>query len=217
MISPPSCIFTMVQATQDTLQRALTDTASVAAITNGQNPLLFVLGIANLIVLGVSAGFIYKEIKSNHDWNRRRTAHDLIFETCVGRFHVLRNQLALRIEHKLYDPDETSATLSPELTSQEYRVLEALLNYLENVCLAVKNNVVDEDIAYECLGAIMVGYRRWAAPYVRKCREIDRLFWIQIDPVAKRWNDRRQKVLSKMEEGEQETVTRVIEKGKERL
>lgn len=127
-----------------------------------------------------------EEVAKAHDWNRRKSAHDLIFEASLGRFGELRRQFEIGID--IYDPNQTSATqaLSPEKKLQ----LDTALNFLENVCLSIKNNVVDEEIVYAALSDILVAYWRWSQPYVRECRRASDDFWTEIEPYDRLWRQK---------------------------
>ena len=195
-----------VLALLSTVQTVAQVTSAPAATNGGFDWVVLILGVANLLVVAIAAGLLWKEIHSNHEWNRRRAAHDLIFESTVGKFRTNLDRLSAKIGENVYDPKSTSATIDPGLTPEEYRCLDATLNYLENMCLAVKNNVVDEDIAFGCLGSILVSYWRWADPYVTECRKTDSLFWIEIDPYAKTWGLRAQAMRNP-----------VVEEGKDKL
>jgi hypothetical protein len=166
------------------------------------------IGLASIAVVAISALLLYLQIRRSHEWNRRRAAHDLIFDSNIGRFRELRNKLEDRI--KIHDTNTTYTTDKGKLNDADTLVLESILNYLENVCLAVKNHVVDEDIAYECLVAILVSYRRWADPYIRSVRGIEALFYIDIDSVAERWDKRK-------EDAEAQMRAQAVAPGKMRL
>jgi len=155
-----------------------------------------VLELLTLIVLGVSAYLFYRQMQSNHEWNRHRTAHDLIFQSYMGHFSDLRRHL----EHKIniYDEKQTYEDKKNELNDADHKNLNAILNYLENVCLAVKNNVVTESIIFDCLAEILIAYRRWASPYVCKIRAYHPRAWIEIDPFVKEWSEQRDKIVSKI-------------------
>ena len=130
-----------------------------------------------------------QEISKAHDWNRRKAAHDLICETSLGKFGELRRKIENKV--KIYDAQQTSATLAPPLSREAMLELDAALNFLENVCLSIKNNVVDEEIVYNALSDILVGYWRWAKPYIDECRRtMSDDFWREIDPYERQWRDR---------------------------
>lgn len=48
------------------------------------------------------------EVAKAHDWNRRKSAHDLILESSLGKFGELRRTFEDGIN--IYDPAQTSAT-----------------------------------------------------------------------------------------------------------
>ena len=127
-----------------------------------------------------------EEVAKAHDWNRRKSAHDLIFEASLGKFGELRRAFEDGVD--IYDPAHTSATqpLSPAKKLQ----LDAALNFLENVCLSIKNNVVDEEIVYGALSDVLVAYWRWSQPYIRECRQISADFWLEIEPYERAWRER---------------------------
>lgn len=126
------------------------------------------------------------EVAKAHDWNRRKSAHDMIFEASLGKFGELRRQFENGLN--IYDPSQTCA--SQDLSPAKKLQLDAALNFLENVCLSIKNNVVDEDIVYGALSDVLVAYWRWAQPYIRECRRISDDFWSEIDPYERRWREK---------------------------
>ena len=130
-----------------------------------------------------------QEMSKEHDWNRRKAAHDLIAESSLGKFGDIRRKFESRIP--IYDRDLTSATLNPPLSADEALQLDAVLNYLENVCLSIKNNVVDEDIVFDALSDILVAYWRWSKPYVNECRRTMSIdFWKDLEPYELKWRMR---------------------------
>lgn len=126
------------------------------------------------------------EVSKAHDWNRRKLAYDLIFEASLGKFGELRRGLEVG---NIYDQNQTFTTQA--LSEEKLLQLDAALNFLENVCLSIKNNVVDEGIVYDALGEILVAYFRWARPYINDCRSRwSDDFWSEIDPYEDRWRQK---------------------------
>ncbi|MCR4320581.1 MAG: DUF4760 domain-containing protein [Candidatus Brocadiaceae bacterium] len=146
------------------------------------------ISIINLVVITSAAILLYRQIKTNHEWNRLKAAHDLILDSNLGTFRTLRNNLEKKID--IYDQAQTYATSKGSLDKEDHRALEAILNYLDNLCLAIKNNVVDKEIAFNCLAAILLAYQRWASPYIQECRKGNPLFWIEIDQLVNEWAKR---------------------------
>lgn len=155
-----------------------------------------------ILILTISAILFYLQMKGNHEWNRRRTAHDLIFQSYIGHFSDLRAKL----EHKIniYDETENYNEKKAELDEADHKVLDSILNYLDNVCLAVKDHVVSEDIIFDCLAGILLGYKRWAKPYIQSMRAQNPRVWIELDNHKVRtWPEKREQIISGLvQEGE---------------
>lgn len=152
------------------------------------------------------------ETTKAHEWNRRKSAHDLVFEASLGRFASLRREVEGKIN--IYDLTQTYSTVKTDLDATDHHNLEAVLNFLENVCLAIKNNVVEEMIVYDSLSDILVAYMRWAAPYIRQNRQdISEELWQEINPYAKRWAIRAQERRAALEDARAKTLSR----GRDRL
>lgn len=154
------------------------------------------LSLLTFIALVTSAILFYRQMSSNHEWNRRRTAHDLIFQSYIGHFSELRAKL----EHKIniYDEAEDYNKKKSELDDRDHKILNSILNFLDNVCLAIKNNVVTEEIIFDCLAGILIAYSRWAKPYIQTKRAINPRVWIEIDPYVKDWEKKKKEILDGM-------------------
>ena len=163
-----------------------------------------IVGVLNLVVITITAYLIYRQNKASQEWNRRHTAHDLIFEASLGRFRSLRDRLEQKID--IYDPGQTYTTVKDKLDAEDHIFLDAALNFFENVCLAIKDNVLDEDILYESFGGILCAYTRWASPYIHAQRSISPTLWIEFDPFIERWATR-----------DKQAVARLVEPGKSKL
>jgi hypothetical protein len=137
----------------------------------------------NVVAVGIATGLLYHQIKSNHDWNRRRTSHDLISGADTAAFRRWRNRLELKIN--IYDPTQHYRTHN--LCDADKLTLESILNYLENLSVAVKNNVVTESIMFDALSSVVIAYVRWARPYISECQKIDIGFWSELESLAERW------------------------------
>lgn len=147
-----------------------------------------------------------EETTKAHEWNRRKSAHDLVFEASLGRFANLRREVERKIN--IYDLSQTHSTIKAQLDAADQLNIDAALNFLENVCLAIKNNVVDEMIVYDSLGDILVAYVRWAAPYIKQNRQdISEELWREIDPWAKKWAMLAQERRTALEDARAKTLT----------
>jgi len=144
------------------------------------------LVLSALNTLGVAAGAIllYRQIRTQHEWNRRKAAHDLVFRITED-LRPLRRHLESKID--IYDDAQTYATVKSQLDSESHVVLDAVLNVLENVCVAIKDGVADESLIYNSFSGILIAYWRWAGPYVKQERAKSPLLWCEITPFVGKW------------------------------
>jgi hypothetical protein len=153
--------------------------------------------------VGIAILLHLTEISKAHEWNRRRSAHELTFEGSFGKVGDLRRLFEANDSIDIWDKNQTVATITnadgtpKKLTRPEQLQLDAILNFHENVCLAIKNRVVDEEIVYRALSDMMVAHFRWAGPYIEDCRtKKSSEFWIEIDPYELRWRVRAEREAS---------------------
>lgn len=146
------------------------------------------IDILSLMVISVTAFLVYRQMKSDHDWNRRKTAYDFIMEVNEGPFRELRCNLEKKIN--IHDEKQTYDTLKSSLDNEDRMTLDAILNYLDDLCLLIRKNIVDQDIAFDCMAFIIIDYKRWASPYIEETRKTGMLFWKEIGPIAEKWSKR---------------------------
>src|SRR3989338_6689152 len=147
------------------------------------------VSILTLLIMALGNLLQWREIRAEQEWNRRNAAQKFLFDVMLGRFWELRKTLENRIS--IYDESQTYATKSGIMSAEDKMTLNAILNYLEVLCLCIKNHVIDEDIAFDSLHGLLFAYLRWAGPYIKDKRNIDKRMWIEIDPVAEKWKKRR--------------------------
>ncbi len=131
----------------------------------------YILALGTLGTL-IAAGLVFKTLKSNHDWQRREYATNIVRDWNTNTsWHW---QAIETVFPHLRDIDRTSGLVS-ELTRQQaleiytcepssraywelrYHFIE-LLNYLEFVAVAYIQNVADHEIVESCLQLPMVKY-----------------------------------------------------------
>ena len=153
------------------------------------------LVLSSISTLGVATGalLLYYQIRGQHEWNRRKAAHDLVFRITED-LRPLRRQLEGKID--VYDDRQTYLDLKERLDKEDHVVLDHILNVLENSCVAIKDGVADEDLIYNSFSGILLAYWRWAEPYVKQERAKSSLFWCEIIPFCERWSSRDQGRLS---------------------
>lgn len=152
----------------------------------------FYVSILTLLLIGVGNLLVLRQIRSEQEWNRRNASQELLFNVILGRFGQMRRSLEEKVD--IYDDTQTWATVKDKLTRQDMQTLDAILNYLEVMCLCVKNNVIDNDITFDAMDGIMFAYLRWAGPYIKVNRAIDAKMWTEIDGIATKWREKRAEI-----------------------
>lgn len=145
----------------------------------------------NIVILAGTGVLLWYQIRSNHEWERRKTTNDVLMDMMAGRFTQLRRNIELKIDP--YDVGQSYTTKKAELTAADEQTLTDLLNYLEQVCVAIKHGILDEDISFEMLQPMVGAYWRWAEPYVLSQRIYSPRIWLEIQEAESQWREREKK------------------------
>jgi len=146
-----------------------------------------IIAIANLTVLSAVAVLAWLQIRKTQEWNRRQVTLGLLTEWDVGRMRELRDRLESKVD--IYDSASNYDSEKENLNKQDHMALDSVLNALDNVGLAIRHNILDERMCYDCLSGIVAGYWRWANPYISQNKQIDIRLWDELDPLVARWAD----------------------------
>jgi len=168
-----------------------------------------------LVVLAITGALMWYQIRSNHDWNRRKETAERLSFIILGPFVELRRRLEQKAD--VYDPHADYSTV--QLTPDEQRLLRDLLNYLEQLCIDIKNNLIDDDLAFDSASLVVIGYWRWARPYVAEVRKKIGTEEVleNLEETAARWDAREQANRERRELLEEEKRRKRIMPGKGRL
>ena len=144
------------------------------------NPLILpiipiIISSVSTIIIGISAFLLWKQIKENYEWNRRKTSQETLNNLVTGEFPALRDELEDKVKCAIGNESQTYDDVVKGLPKNEIdeidRILRKLLNIFESVAVDIKHDIINENICYEYLGWIMTGYYRWGNPFVIKIRE----------------------------------------------
>ncbi len=150
--------------------------------------LMLLVVIGSVIVLG-------RQIRGAAKSARLQSTYSFLFDHDINP--LLDVPSDGKQEINIYDQDQTYATLDSELCAADKRRMRALLNYFGNMCLAMKHNVIDEDIVFDSLYIFLLEHVRWARPYIEEVRKIDPEIWTELEPFVERWGRRRQEIREK--------------------
>ena len=163
-----------------------------------------IISSVSTIIIGISAILLWKQIKGNHDWNRRKASHEALNTLTIGEFSDLRHKLEVEFGCAIWDKsqsyEDTVESVSKEEIDEIDAVLRKILNILEATAINMKNSIIDEDICYDYLGLIMTGYYRWSEPFI-----IERRKRVSGDPrVLGNFEDYAQKWIKRMDKNREE-------------
>lgn len=135
------------------------------------------------------------QIESTYKWNLRKNTHDYLNDAILGSLVMLRRKL----EAKGIDPfDQNQVYNGQQLSALETLLVRDILNYMEQMSLAIDYQIIDELAAYDCARGVVLEYWRWAKPYVEERRkalidqnraEIANAAWKSIEKLAAKWKN----------------------------
>jgi hypothetical protein len=170
---------------------------SGATSTQTFEEIKLVLSVVGFLVAVISIILVYIQMRKTHEWNRRKASHDTLGALVTGDVAEFRRTLSV-----VFGADaggsQTYADIAAALTEENRRVLlyntTQLLNYLEVLCIGMKNHVLDEDICYDNVLFIITRYWRWAKPLVEETRKANgtQTIWIEVENYARRWSEREE-------------------------
>ncbi|MBU4446277.1 DUF4760 domain-containing protein [bacterium] len=156
-----------------------------------QLAILIISGMT-LVVIAISTSLLYYQIKSFHEWNRRKETNDFLANIGYGKLAEVRERL--RIYVNPYTPDQNYATVIQSLPEKEALKLRSdvltLLNSFEQVALGIKSNILDEQISYDCLGTMITCFVRWAEPLVNELQSQESRLLLDTSNLAKAWQEK---------------------------
>jgi Domain of unknown function (DUF4760) len=150
----------------------------------------FIVGVISIIL-------VYIQMRKTHEWNRRKASHDTLSEVVTGSIAECRRILSVTFGTEI-GTSETYSDVEARVNEEDRLILRhntrQILNYLEVLCVGMKNNVLDEDICYDYLMLPITRFWTWAKPFIKEERKIDStdVLWIEVENYAKRWSRREE-------------------------
>lgn len=176
------------------------------------NPLLvslisLIISSISTIVVSVTAFLIWRQIKTTHDWNRRKTTQETLDKLVIGECPELRHKLEQGCKCTIWDKAQTYETVTKPLSKEQKEEIDyylaRILNIFETIAINIKNNVIDEDICYDYFGLIFTEYHRWTKPFIDEKRKIAGNPRVLLDfgNYAKKWSERMDLERNEFEKG----------------
>lgn len=175
-----------------------------------------ILSSISVIIIGISAMLLWKQIEGNDKWNRTKieendkwnrtkASQETLNNLVTGEFPDLMYKLMVELKCTIMDKSQTYEDrvkgLSKEKIGEIDWFLMRFLSILEAVAINIKTKIIDEDICYEYSGWIMTEYYRWSKKFIIKMREKtgERRMLYNFEECAQRWTDKKEE---RMNEGE---------------
>ena len=134
-----------------------------------------IISSVSTIIIGISAVLLWKQIKGNYKWNRRKASQEILNNLVMGEFPNLTHELRDKFKCAIWDESQTYEDVVKDLSKGEIDkldgVLKRFLNILEVMAINIKNDIIDEDICYDYLGEIMTELYRWSKPFIIEMRK----------------------------------------------
>lgn len=158
-----------------------------------------VLSIVGFLVGVVSIFLVYIQMRKTHEWNRRKASHDTLSELVTGHVAEFRQILIVTFGMEPSTSQRFTDVDTKHPQDEDRRKLRyytaQLLNYLEVLCVGMKNNVLDENICYDYAKHPVTRFWIWAEPFVKARREAtgDETLWIEVENFSKSWLEREER------------------------
>ena len=146
-----------------------------------------------------------KTLKSNHDWNRRKTTHEILGNFIIGDIPKLTSSLKLKFNCKIYDEKSNYSSFIANLDSTKKDkfddTLIRLLNIFEVIAIDIKNHIIEEDISYDYLVWFFTSSYKFSKELIEQKRKDagDNRVFINFTNLAQKWDKRKSKELSPKE------------------
>ncbi|MCW5200437.1 DUF4760 domain-containing protein [Desulfobulbus sp. F4] len=143
-----------------------------------------IVGIIQLILLR-------KQLKGQHDWNRRVTALQFSFSE-QPEMREIRARLAKKLGLFTRPPGEISLKEIQKLENEDPAIrgdLQYVLGRLTAMCAAINNNIVDEQVCKDLQKGSVIRYFRFFRQYVDDVRTLsnNQRVYECLEQYAKKW------------------------------
>lgn len=149
-----------------------------------------VLSLISLLMVTITGLLLWYQIRSGHEWSRRKATTDLLQDVVAGKFREMRRVIEAKVDP--YQSKQSYADLkaSNVLNDDDEKTLTDILNYLEHVAVAVKHNVLDGDYCYEMLYYPAAAYCRLAAGLMDDQKKFGVSIWVDLRWTISEWDKR---------------------------
>lgn len=166
-----------------------------------------IISSVGTLIIAITALILWWQIRSHHEWNRRKSTQETLDKLVTGEFPELRKKLEVDLKCSVWnrneDYDSCISSLSEEDQKKFDSFLSRILNIFETIGINIKNNVIDEEICYDYLGWLYTEYYRWSRPFIeeRRKRAGDPRVLVNFTNYAGIWSKRMREEQKSMQQG----------------
>jgi len=159
---------------------------------------LFVIAVGAIVGI-VQLHLLRKQIRADHDWNRRVTSLRFSFSDDPGIAEI-RSRLDEHLKVGTRRPGEISLEEIQKLSNTEYpnirTDLQCVLGRLESMCIAIKNSIVDEQVCEDMLRGVVILYYRFFSQYIEDVRTLrnNPKIYAYLEAHARKWDERNKDI-----------------------
>ena len=135
-----------------------------------------IINTVSMLLVGISAFLLRKQIQAEHEWNRRKVAEETLTRFTSGDFTDSLDELDDQFQWNiLLSGGDLYENIIERLSEKEKkdidRVLVNIFRNLETVCIKMRHGVLDEDISYDYLFSVLTIIDKKCKVFVENVRE----------------------------------------------
>ncbi len=166
-------------------------------IYTGNNTILVAL---SGFLASISVFLVYRLMKANYEWNRRKTTAEIIDKLMSGEFGKKTSELQEKFSFNISDNRQTYDTIvaaipdfdRPQKVKQFDNILKEIFSSIEYMAMLKKHHIIDDEICYDFLGFVVTELYRWSLPYLSKLQQIHPRLHTDFRTCGEEWSNRRE-------------------------
>lgn len=155
------------------------------------------LEIFTAILFLISIIFVWKQMRKNHDWNRRKASLEIINEFIWGKYIPIKNKFIEKIGGKNELRNGNYKKFIEKIDKKEIdevnKIIVEFFNVFEAISVYIIDNTIDEDICYHYLQNIFMEPFSWLFTFLEDRRPDDRNYDFAYEIIYRNWKDRQEK------------------------
>ena len=135
-----------------------------------------IINTISMLIIGISAILLRKQIQADHNWNRRKIAEEMLTNFTSGDSHSCLDQLSDKYDWNILHKDgEMYAQVVKRLDEGNRKGLDRLLmkiyRNLETAGIKMRHGVLDEDLAHDYIFSVLTNIVNKSSGFIAKVRE----------------------------------------------